>query len=93
MLQGYDVPSEEPVSSRRKRSVCGLPYKFSRAQKEEALRVHNKLRAREGASNMMHMVSVSLSSLNVNDLTKLDTNATKAIAPGRLVHKPVTRRV
>ena len=70
MFPGYDVPAGAPVLSRRKRSICRGRYNFNTAQKEEALRIHNELRAREGASNMMNMVSASLSSLNVNDLKR-----------------------
>ena len=70
MFPGYDVPAGAPVLSRRKRSICRGRNNLSPAQKKDVLRIHNELRAREGASNMMNMVSVSLSSLNVNDLKR-----------------------
>ncbi|KAI0209424.1 Cysteine-rich venom protein helothermine, partial [Lamellibrachia satsuma] len=36
--------------------VCGKVYKFNRAQKLAAVRTHNKMRRREGASDMIRLV-------------------------------------
>ncbi|KAI0209427.1 hypothetical protein LSAT2_005868 [Lamellibrachia satsuma] len=47
-----DVPS---APSREKRATCGVPYKFTRAQRRDALRAHNRLRWLERASNMMRL--------------------------------------
>ena len=37
--------------------VCGKVYKFNRSQKLAAVRTHNRMRRREGASDMIRLVS------------------------------------
>lgn len=56
-FQDDDIPAVEDVPSRKKRATCGFPYKFTKAQKRATLRIHNELRAKEGASDMTYMVS------------------------------------
>jgi len=45
------------VLRRNKREVCGIKYKFTRSQITAVITAHNKMRALEGAADMLRIVS------------------------------------
>ena len=54
---GNDAEKGDEVLRRNKREVCGTKYRFTRAQITAVINSHNKMRALEGAADMMRIVS------------------------------------
>ena len=52
-----DERGSDEVLRRNRREVCGTNYSFTRSQITEVINAHNKMRALEGAADMMRIVS------------------------------------